>query len=141
MTASTYSFFSEICLPLLSTDNKLVLWNTVLKLPFLPHMGLDSLCPRLTLNLEISLHFLCLYFYLYIKLDLSVASFVRLDLWSPSHNSYCILIFMYSWDIIYFLTQEFRVFTHILKGYSERTSIYHFAEAQPYSWPMESSCF
>ena len=48
---------SEAWLPLISTDNKLVVWDIVLKLPFLPHLGLDSLCPRLTLNLEIRLHF------------------------------------------------------------------------------------
>jgi hypothetical protein len=41
---------SEICLPLLGTDDKLVGWDTVLKLSFLPHLNLTLLCTSLILN-------------------------------------------------------------------------------------------
>jgi hypothetical protein len=60
---------SEICLPLLSTDDKLVGWDLVLKLPFLSHLDLDPLCPRLTWNSDQLLH--------------SVATSIPSDSWSP----------------------------------------------------------
>lgn len=41
---------SEICLPRLSTEDKLAGLEPILKLPFLPYLGLTLLCPRLTLN-------------------------------------------------------------------------------------------
>jgi hypothetical protein len=81
---SKHSFFltlqnnSEICLPLLSTDNKLVGWDPALKLSFLPYLCLTLICPRLTLNLGI-----CQPLYLSDKLPHSVDAFVPLHTWSP----------------------------------------------------------
>ena len=49
-----------------NTDKKLLGWDPVWKLLFLPHLGLDSLWPRMTLNSRIGLHlflhvFVCSY--------------------------------------------------------------------------------
>lgn len=47
---STLQNNSDICLLLLSIDNKLAVWNLILRLPFLPQPGLTLLCPKQTLN-------------------------------------------------------------------------------------------
>ena len=86
---STFSLLlkknSENCLPLLHTDVKVAQWDSSLKLPFLPHLGLDLLIFRLNSNSGI-----CLPLYLSDKLAYSVAASIlfTLHLCSPLYSSY-----------------------------------------------------
>jgi hypothetical protein len=62
------------------------------------------------------------------KMAHSVAASVPLDWWSSLYNSYYVLIFLHSWEIIYFQTHVLRVLFHSFKGCSEGPGVYHFAK-------------
>jgi hypothetical protein len=97
-----------------------------MELPFWSCLGLNLLCPRLTLNSGI-----CLSLYLSDNLAHSTDASVPLYVWSSLYNPYCILIFLHSWENIYiFLNSCFQCFSHSLRTVLKVTVFYHFAETQ-----------